>query len=256
MRYDDGMEPLPRPGWREAGLVLLLAAPLAWLMLVHGAPIPQDPAFHLFADTRTCLGIVNFGNVASNAAFLAVGLVGVLGCLRRPGAASAAWTVFFLGVALVAPGSAWYHHAPNDASLVWDRLPMTVAFMALFVALLGEHFGPAWERRLLVPALIAGIASVVVWKATGDLRFYIWVQAAPFLAVVYLLAAYPGRHSHRHYLLYGAGCYALAKIAEFHDHEIYALTAMLVSGHTLKHLLAATAPLCVYLMIRRRRPAA
>jgi len=251
------MDSRPHPGWREAALALLVAAPLLYLVFVHGEPIPQPPAFHLFADTRTCLGIANFANVASNVAFLAVGLAGLAWCRRHPGAdAVRAWTAFFTGVALVAFGSTWYHIEPNDASLVWDRLPMTLAFMGLFVALLAEHLGQAWERRLLVPALIVGLASVLLWKATGDLRVYLWVQATPFLAIAFMLACYPGRYTHRHYLLIGAGLYALAKVAEFQDRELLELTAGAISGHTAKHLLAAAAPLCVYLMLRRRRPTA
>jgi hypothetical protein len=54
------------PGWREAGLILLLLAPLCYLLFLHGGPIPQDRGYHVFADVRTCLGLQNFGNVVSN----------------------------------------------------------------------------------------------------------------------------------------------------------------------------------------------
>jgi hypothetical protein len=242
-----------RFGWRELGLGLLIVAPLFYLMLVHGAPIPQDSTYHVFADTRTCLGLDNFGNVASNLGFLLVGAIGVLWCLRNPGTqAVRSWTVFFLGVALVFFGSGYYHSRPDDESLVWDRLPMTVAFMGVFSALLSEHLGKALERRLLIPALAVGIASVILWKMTDDLRVYIWVQLAPLLAICYVIAVYPGRHTHRHYLLYAVGFYALAKVAEFYDNGVYALSSVAISGHSLKHVLAAVAPFCVYLMLKRR----
>ena len=151
----------PRFGWREAGLVLLIVAPLLYLLFVYGAPIPQDRGYHVFADARTCLGLQNFGNVVSNIAFLFVGAVGTLWCYRNPGTeAVRSWTAFFLGVALVFFGSGYYHYAPGDESLVWDRLPMTVAFMGLFAALLSEHLGKEFEHRLLIPAVMVGIASV------------------------------------------------------------------------------------------------
>ena len=247
----------PRRGWREAALLLLVFAPLIYLLFLHGGPIPQDRGYHAFADTRTLLGLRNFGNVASNLAFLLAGAAGMLWCCQNPETgARRSWTVFFLGVALVFFGSGYYHWAPGDDSLVWDRLPMTLAFMALFAALLTDHLAQRLERPLLVSAVAVGVASVLWWKATNDLRVYIWVQAAPLLAIPYVLAAFPGRYTHRHYLLYGVAFYALAKVAEYYDREIYALTSNALSGHSLKHLLAAAAPFCVYLMLRRRAPIA
>lgn len=241
-----------RSGWRIALLVAIVAAPLAWLLLLHG-PIPQDPGYHVFADIRTCAGIPNFGNVATNLAFLLIGAAGLWWCLRNPGAgAQRSWMVFFLGVALVFIGSAYYHWAPNNDTLVWDRLPMTIAFMGLSAALVGEHAGERLGRMLLRPAVAVGIASVFWWHYSDDLRIYIWVQAAPLIAIPFVLALFPGRYTHRHYLLYGVAFYALAKVAEYYDRETYALTSFFVSGHSLKHLLAAGGPLFVYLMLRRR----
>jgi hypothetical protein len=242
----------PRPG-RLAGLVILVLGPLAWLMFGHGEPIPQDRGYHLFADGRSCLGIPNFGNVASNLLFLLVGLAGVRECLRNRRGTSRAWLVFFAGVALVFFGSSWYHRAPGDDTLVWDRLPMTVGFMALFAALVSEHIGPRLELRLLAGALAVGAFSVFWWQHSGDLRIYIWVQGAPLLAIPYLIAAFPGRYGRRYYLLYGVGLYALAKVAELLDHEIYAATATAISGHSVKHLLAALAVFCVLRMLQTRQ---
>ena len=252
--YDDRMDPArqPHPG-RIAALVLLVLGPLAWLMLGHGAPIAQDPGYHVFADDRTCLGVANFGNVASNLLFLLAGAAGARGCWRHRSGAWRSWLVFFTGVALVFFGSAYYHDAPGDHTLVWDRLPMTVAFMGLFAALLSEHLDARREPALLAAALLTGIFSVFWWRLSGDLRPYIWVQAAPLLAIPYVIAAFPGRHTHRYYLLYGVGLYALAKAAELLDHMIYAYTGAVISGHSLKHLLAAAAALSVWRMLQRRQ---
>lgn len=241
------------PGWREAALLLLVFAPLLYLLLLHGGPIPQDRGYHVFADVRTCLGLPNCGNIASNVLFLLVGAAGMLWCHRNSGiGAWRSWMVFFLGVALVFFGSAVYHRAPDDDALVWDRLPMTAAFMGLFAAMLAEHMSPKLEGPLLVSAVAVGIGSVILWKLTDDLRVYIWVQLAPLLVIPFVIAVFPGRFTHRHYLLYGVGFYALAKVAEYYDREIFALTSNMLSGHSLKHLLAALAAFCVYLMLRRR----
>jgi len=237
---------------RIAALVLLVLGPLVWLLVGHGAPIAQDRGYHVFADTRSCLGVANFANIASNLLFLLVGIAGVLDCWRRRSRAWRSWLVFFAGVALVFFGSAYYHRNPNDDTLVWDRLPMTVAFMALFAALVSEHIESRLEVPLLTVALATGMFSVFWWQYSGDLRIYIWVQGAPLLAIPYMVAAFPGHYTLRRNLLYGVALYALAKIAELFDHEIYAATAGVISGHSLKHLLAAAAVFCVLLMLQRR----
>lgn len=241
---------------RVTWLVVIVLAPLAYLLLLH-APIPQAKGYHFFADVRTCLGIRNFGNVASNVAFLLIGLIGCAWCYRHlQTGARLSWMVFFAGVALVFVGSGYYHETPNDDTLVWDRLPMTLAFMGLFAALMSEHLGARFERPVLIPALVLGVASVFWWRHTDDLRVYIWVQLAPLLAIPFLLAMFRGSHSHRIYLLYGLVFYALAKVAELYDRETFDLTVNIISGHSLKHLLAAMAPLFLLLMLRRRQPTA
>lgn len=233
---------------------MVLALLLSFVLVLSAGPIPQDLRYHAFADERAYLGIPNFLNVASNIPFLFVGVAGLMLCLASPGnAVLRSWIVFFLGTALIALGSGYYHSAPDNERLVWDRLPMTLAFMGLLTALLGEHIGERLERAILGPALVLGIASVAWWDYADDLRFYLWVQATPLLLVPLALAIYPGRHTYRRYLLYGLGSYTLAKIAEFYDHEIFLLSAQAFSGHTLKHLLAALGIFFVYLMLRQRQ---
>lgn len=217
-------------------------------------PIAQDVAYHNFADDRTILGIANFANVTSNIPFLAIGLLGLgfVSSARRTGAWQA-WAVLFAGIALVSLGSAYYHLAPGDARLVWDRLPMTIAFMGLLCVLLEEDVKPGLGRRILLPALLLGVISVVWWRITGDLRFYIWVQAVPFVTVVAAGLLFPAGFTHRMYLVYGLGCYVLAKIAELYDDQLFRVTVHFVSGHTVKHLLASLGAVFVYLMLRKRK---
>ena len=237
--------------WREAALALALLAPLA--MIFAGVPIAQDPQYHAFADERSYWGLPNFLNVASNVPFLLVGVAGLWTVVAKPAiGASRSWAVFFIGTALVCLGSGYYHWAPDSKTLIWDRLPMTTAFMALFAAFVSEHVGARCERALLAAALAIGIASAVWWHYADDLRLYIWVQLTPFLAILIVPFIFPGRYTHRAYLLYGLAFYVLAKITEAYDREIFALTVQTVSGHSVKHLLAAVAAFFVYLMLRRR----
>lgn len=41
------------------------------------------------------------------------------------------WTCFFIGMAAVCFGSSYYHLKPNDAGLVWDRLPVSFIVLAI-----------------------------------------------------------------------------------------------------------------------------
>lgn len=239
--------------WRAWAMVLVMLAPLVLMMLVL-EPIRQDPAYHLFADGRSYRGVPNFLNTVSNIPFLIIGAIGLMFCLKNPvPGASRSWSVFFVGVALVFLGSGYYHWAPDNRTLVWDRVPMTIAFMGLFAALLAEHMGGKLERTLLAPAVAVGIASVAWWAYSDDLRFYGWVQFAPLLAIPLVLATYDAQYTHRRYLLYGLACYLLAKVAEFYDPEIFTLTSRALSGHSLKHLLSALAPCYIFRMLQVRQ---
>lgn len=239
--------------WQYALVVGLV---LSTMVFVIGLPpIAQDPAYHNFADGRTLLGISNALDVLSNLPFLLVGLAGVRHCVRSDvGPMRTAWVIFFVGVTLVSAGSAFYHWNPTSPTLVWDRLPMTVAFMAIFAALLGECLNAGFGRRLLFPAIAVGVASVVVWARADDLRFYAWVQFMPMLILPIVLLLFRIPYTQGHLLMFALGWYVLAKIAEFLDNEIFALTLGLVSGHSLKHLFAAATCYCVLLMLQRRQP--
>ena len=242
-----------KQNWRATVLGALVLLPLA--LLFTREPLPQDPLYHLLADDRTFFGVPNFFNVASNIAFLLAAIPGLAACFSsRRGGAWRSWAVFFAGTALVSLGSGYYHWAPGNATLAWDRLPMTLAFMALLVAVLSEHLEERLERVLLAPALAMGIASVAWWHYADDLRLYLWVQFAPLVAVLFVLSVFPGRYGRRACLLYGLAFYVLAKIAELHDREIYELTSQAVSGHVLKHLLAAFGALFVAWMLWKRAP--
>jgi len=114
--------------WRESLLLLIVLASFVGMMLQE--PMHQSLAYHNFADQRPWLGIPNFLNVASNLLFLFVGVVGLIFCRQsRPAEAPWSWTIFFVGVAVVALGSGYYHWGPSSGTLVWDRLPMTIGFM-------------------------------------------------------------------------------------------------------------------------------
>jgi hypothetical protein len=206
--------------------------------------ITQDPAYHQFADTRVALGVPHGWNVLSNAPFLLAGLLGLWRCRWVPAPARPAWLVAFSGVALVAVGSAWYHHAPSGDALVWDRLPMTIGFMGVLTAVLAPVIGASGARALLAPAVAVGVASVGYWHWTGDLRPYVWVQFAPLLLIAAVIA-FDRRSPSTRSLLVALALYGLAKGLEAADGLIFTATAGVVAGHPLKHLAASAACLAL-----------
>lgn len=251
-----------RPGRAYLAHLVVAAVAVAGIAAALLLPaIPQDPAYHEFADTRAWFGIGNFWNVVSNAPFVMVGLYGLgrLPRLQFP-ALRAAYVIFCLGTALVGVGSACYHLAPSTPTLAYDRLPMTVAFMALFAAVIQDRVSQRTGRALLGPLIVIGLGSIAYWTGTelagrGDLRPYAVVQFLPTLLLPLLLVLYRGTGLRDAWLWAGLGGYVLAKLAEYLDAPVYAAGGF-VSGHTLKHLLAALAALLFTAAFWRPRGAA
>jgi len=255
---------VPRPTPKVALLCLLAAAPvLAFLALAP--PIPQDPAYHRFADSRTLLKIPHFWNVFSSLPLLLIGGWGLWLERRRrlvhdnpPGAP--VYLLFFTGVALTGIGSAGYHWSPDNHTLFWDRLPMTMGFTTLAVGVLAEHVSAGLARRLLVPLLVLGAASVIYWQVTeqfgrGDLRPYAVAQFLPLLVLPAVCLLFRSRFTRSRDLWGVLVLYLLAKLAEQFDAQLFELTGRWLGGHALKHLLAALAVCWLVRMLRRRRRA-
>lgn len=233
--------------------LILVAVSLCTIILIALLdPIPQDLNYHRFVDTRPFTSIPNFLNVFSNLPYLFVGIVGFQLYLNktthRP---DLSWGIFFVGVFLVGFGSSYYHLHPNNATLVWDRLPMTIGFMGLFVALLSEWFSPKL-KIILLPMCLLGIYSVYYWQQTDDLRLYAWIQFFPLLFIVLAGILYKPNVPYVKYIYMGLAFYILSKLFEYFDGSIHTLSAEVISGHTLKHFAAAYATYCIYLMLLKR----
>lgn len=250
---------------RRAGIWLFLA--LAVVVAVAALLTPRTdlpPSYHHFADQRTWLGIPHFGDVASNLAFLLAGLFGLLFLSREANRAQfidpaerRPYVFVFLGLVLTAFGSAFYHWAPDNARLVWDRIPMTIVFMPLVAAQIGERVNVKLGLWLLPLLTAVGIGSVLQWRWTvvhgvADVRFYAAVQLYS-VAALFIVLLLPPRYTHGSDLLAVAGLYLLAKTCETADHQIFSL-GHFVSGHTLKHLAAGLAGFWILRMLQRRQP--
>ena len=227
------------------GLLTITGLVITFLL----SPKPQSNSYHAFADHTQFLGIANFLNVFTNLPFIIVGIIGLRllskTAVKRP--IAVIYGVLFTGIFLIGLGSSYYHLAPNNNSLVWDRIPMTIVFMAFLTAVIAECINIKTGRLLLFPLVIVGIASVLWWNYTeqighGDMRLYGFVQFYPVIVIPVILMLFPSPVNAKAWrsLMWVVIWYIFAKLFEHFDKEIYVTTGF-VSGHSLKHIAAATA---------------
>lgn len=215
---------------------------VVFAVLLFLDPIPQDPAYHQFADRRTILGIPNFWDVISNAAISLAGIWSMLKFVKPPDGTFFLRIILILGMFLTGVGSGYYHWDPTNATLVWDRIPMIMVFIPFFSFLIYQLISPKWGLICLYALLPMGVLSVLYWywseiQGAGDLRFYAFMQFFPMLSIPFLLIfGRPGKIMLKYAILVLLG-YTLAKVTEHYDEEIFAYTG-LWSGHTLKHFLS------------------
>lgn len=248
----------------EKGWIIVSVVVMAVMGLFFVPEISQDPAYHLFVDHRHLLGVDNFWNVASNLPFITLGVSGlVLTCAARMRKAwrfagkeaISLFITFFIGILLTGLGSAYYHANPTNLTLVWDRLPMTISFMAFFCMVIGYHASMPLAKAALGPLLLAGILSVGYWWYTesqghGDLRPYVLVQFLPLVLVPILISKTKAEFLKSKTIWLVIAYYATAKACEHWDGAIYEVF-MYVSGHSIKHLVAALGAYVVYVHLKR-----
>ena len=237
----------------QIGVGALLLTFVAWALL---PAIPQDPSYHRFADQRQWLGIPHAMDVLSNAAFVLVGLYGIARLAHRGRARFSAATeagVACVAIGLVGTGfgSAWYHLDPDDVTLAWDRVPMTLVFTGVLGIAVAQRIGQNLARVALAILFELGVASVVYWRLSGDLSLYVTLQFGGVAALLLLLLS-TRRGDDPFPWWWVIAWYALAKVAEAADHVIWEVTDGLLAGHMLKHLAAAVAGAAALSPLRAR----
>ena len=252
------MQPLSQ---KQKIWVLIVLAAAGCAAMAFAKPIAQDVCYHGFADARRYFGIPNFWNVISNLPYMLFGGAGMVFLIKQRNNplyknSLLSSFVFFAGVFLITFGSAWYHAWPNNQTLVWDRLPMTLAFMGFFSAMISDFIHVRWGKIMLLPLIACGAFSVYYWWCTeqqccGDLRPYALVQFLPMLLIPLIVLLFKQKNTNAKCLWLMMLAYASAKIFEACDLCIYTQTWFL-SGHTLKHFAASAAPLFYLLYLRKR----
>ncbi len=231
-------------------IILAILAILVLIVIIIASPIEQNQSYHKFSDDNTFFNVPNFWNVISNLPFMIVGFLGLYK-MRVITRVKTQYVVFFLGILLVSIGSGYYHLNPNDDTLVWDRLPMTIAFMALVSIVISEFISVKKGRFMLFPLLIIGLLSVLYWVVSKDLRFYVMVQFYPMLAIPVILIFFQSKYNLTigYWLLLLA--YVIAKIMEHFDTQVYSFLE-LISGHSLKHIIASIGLFVIFYTFLKR----
>jgi hypothetical protein len=249
--------------WRHWVLLLATLA-IIWIVFLFPT-IPQNEAYHNFADQRRFFGVPHFLNVVSNIFFLIVGAMGMRfvqttqvgdGSPFSDSVDRWAYHIFFIAVFATAFGSTWYHLHPDDDTLLWDRLPMAIGFLSLLAAVVCERTTPKNGLRYLILLPIWGAGTVLYWRATeqsgqGDLRPYVIAQFGSLIAILLLMALFRPRFTRGADLLVSLVIYAGAKALEAGDRAIF-WAGGIVSGHTLKHVAAAISAYWILRMLKHR----
>ncbi|MES2879920.1 MAG: hypothetical protein V4713_16020 [Pseudomonadota bacterium] len=226
----------------ERGLLLALAS--AFLLACFGPAVAQHPHYHAFADQRSWFGLPCAMDLLSNLPFAIGGLWGLwmlqhLPIDPTPNAQRPLATLFFAGLVLTALCSSIYHWQPDNAGLLLDRLGMVVAFAGLLGLAAADRVSPRAGGLTAGAVLLLGPLCVAVWATSGNLLPWVVLQGGGMLLILLLAACKPVSGAWGLPLGAVMGLYALAKLLELGDHAVFAWTQGLVSGHSLKHAVAA-----------------
>lgn len=233
--------------------VIIFTCACALITVAFLPPIAQPQAYHQFADQRTIFGVERGFDVLSNLALLLPGLLGFWFVLRAGMTLDAgirwALATVFLGLVVTTFGSAYYHLAPDDQRLVFDRMPMAIVMAGCIGAVLADRFGGGtpWSVAAL---MVIGLWTIHHWSAAGDVRWYALFQGLTFVVALLLMLLFPSRNGATPAIVIALAANIAAKVFELLDRPIYSLGGI-VSGHTLKHLSAGLAFLPLAFLIRR-----
>ena len=235
-----------RPRITKAETLLLLACLGLVVPALFAPAVAQPSRYHEFADQRMLWGLPFAMDVLSNAAFALAGIAGAVALVMLPprslsNVQRAMAVLFFTGLVLTAGASSWYHEYPDEGGLAIDRCGMAFAFAGLLGLAAAGRVSERAGAALGLAVLALGPYCAHVAFARGNVLPWALLQFGGMALIIWLAALRPrhGALDIRWSIVLMA--YAVAKLLELNDHAIYQLTGQLVSGHTLKHVVAALA---------------
>lgn len=241
---NDIVSPYKQSFWLMWTGLFILCGVLGMLGFFH---LSAD--YHSFADQRSFWGISYGLNVLSNIAFCAVGLLACWNYYREGQRDTNLWMTA-IGAIVVCIGSGYYHLEPNDYRLLWDRLPMSLVFSGIFCYGVTQlKLVPFWDKnKFSYGYLVFSIAAVVCWFMGTLINInllapYVFLQFGGLILLCYMaMIAYREKEKSLTYKIIAIlVIYALAKVTETYDSQIFEITNHFISGHTIKHLLSAMA---------------
>jgi hypothetical protein len=240
---------------------MLIASTFIFILgLIGVGRLEQPQWYHDFSDARTIFGIPNAFDVLSNIALLIPGAFGIalvkdmkrIEKGYRDPFELTMLTTLFSGIILIFFGSMWYHLSPDDDTMVWDRLPMTIVFASLTSLVISDRWSVEIAKKVHWPLVAIGISSILLWHFTGDLRPYMFFKHEPIIFIVVLLVFTTGAYDRSKDYFIALGLFLAATIFELADKQVFEILNIM-SGHTIKHLLAGLACWYLFKMIQNRQ---
>ncbi len=231
---------------------LLIAILLLLIVALFGPDVAQPVHQHDFADQRYFGYLPCAGDVLSNLPFALWGIAGLLTLrhFKLDQSTKGLSALFFVGLIITACASSWYHLQPDNAGLVIDRLGMTFAFAGLLG--LAAAVRTSLRAGVVLSALVLALGALSVWSWTwtGNLLPWVVLQFGGMVLILWLGTRQPLKGSLA--IRWGLVMliYAVAKVLELADHAVYDLTSQLISGHSLKHIVASFAAWPVFVSLR------
>ena len=215
--------------------------------------VPQISNYHAFADQRMAWGVPYLMDVLTNLPFAILGMWGLLLiALRGQEAPDIRWSlagIFFGGLVVTSIGSTFYHWQPDNWGLAWDRIGMVVAFAGLLGLACADRISPRGGVAVAILVMLGGPLSVATWYLTGNLLPWVVVQGGGMLMIVILALMRPVQGAWNLPLGAIIALYGVAKLLELGDHAVFEWTQGLISGHSLKHMVAAMAAIPVLIVM-------
>lgn len=244
--------------------MLLACFAVTCIILTRIPKMTQAQSYHNFADTRTVVGIPNFADVASNLGFFLSGLLTVYVASQTDLDSK---LIFAFGVSqmLLCFASAYYHWRPCDFGLAVDRLGMSLVFALALILWLSDRDCSIVMNAQLVTLLVAiCVGGCLAWmlsnsKGDGDLRPYGLSQYFPLATLLVFMLFYKSKYKAQDWIAWVAiAMIALSKVPEIQDAHLFEKSGEFMSGHTLKHYVAAFGLACfaAYLLNRSTATAA